>query len=208
MQALHAGLLLVLLGMPVLIPVLAAWPLYVIAPLLAYASLVALIPPLRRSVTWLRVGRLDRWTVAATVGIIVASSTTLVFWFYWERPSVPVYLERLPDLPPIPALVVVLGVYFAVVNATLEEVIWRGVLMEGLCAELGPLAGLAAQAAVFGVMHYHGFPSGVPGVVLASIFGAMLGWLRLRSQGLLAPIIAHIFADATIFVLIIREASW
>ncbi len=205
MQALHAALLLVLLGMPVLFPVLAAWPLYFIAPLVAYAGLVASIGPLRRSVTWLRVGRLDRWTASAMVGIIVASSTTLVLWFHWEKPSVQAYLERLPDLPPTPLAIVALGACFAVLNATLEEMIWRGVLMEGLCAELGPRAGLVVQAVAFGVMHYQGFPSGVPGVILASIFGAMLGWLRLRSQGLLAPILPHVCADATIFALIVLE---
>ena len=41
------------------------------------------------------------------------------------------------------------------------------------------------------------------GVVLASIYGLMLGMLRNWSNGLAAPVIAHICADATIFVLVL-----
>jgi hypothetical protein len=39
-------------------------------------------------------------------------------------------------------------------------------------------------------------------VVLASIYGLMLGMLRTWAGGLAAPVIAHIFADATIFAIV------
>ncbi len=47
-------------------------------------------------------------------------------------------------------------------------------------------------------MHLHGFPRGWSGVVLASIYGVMMGALCRRARGLLAPWAAHLFADLAI----------
>ena len=46
-----------------------------------------------------------------------------------------------------------------------------------------------------------------PGIGLAAIWGAMIGALALRSQGLLAPIVAHIAADAVIFAVLASAAA-
>src|SRR6266540_90541 len=65
-------------------------------------------------------------------------------------------------------------------------------------------AGLAfalVNALAFGMLHFNGYPYGVTGVALASVYGLALGALRLRAGGLLAPWIAHVCADAVIFVL-------
>ena len=37
---------------------------------------------------------------------------------------------------------------------------------------------------------------------LATIFALMMGELRARSRGMLAPFVAHVFADVTIFLLV------
>jgi membrane protease YdiL (CAAX protease family) len=58
---------------------------------------------------------------------------------------------------------------------------------------------------VFGVGHLHGFPSGWIGVGLATIYGLMLGVVRLRTGGLLAAWIAHVAADFTIACLILTS---
>ena len=44
------------------------------------------------------------------------------------------------------------------------------------------------------------------GVVLAGVWGGMLGLLRQRAGGLLAPVLAHIVADATIATILITLA--
>jgi hypothetical protein len=54
-------------------------------------------------------------------------------------------------------------------------------------------------------MHLHGFPRGWSGVALASVYGLMMGALRQRARGLLAPWVAHLFADLAIVV--IRAAA-
>jgi hypothetical protein len=44
-------------------------------------------------------------------------------------------------------------------------------------------------------------------VALASVYGVSLGALRVRSGGLMAPFIAHVCADAVIFVLIVQTMT-
>jgi len=36
----------------------------------------------------------------------------------------------------------------------------------------------------------------------------MLGWLRHFSRGLLWPLVAHVFADATIFLLLLYDIGY
>ena len=85
----------------------------------------------------------------------------------------------------------------------MEEVLFRGLLFDGLRASYGVSAAVCLQAVVFGAFHYQGFPSGAVGVGLASVYGLMQGGLRVYSGGLAACWIAHTFADATIFLLLL-----
>ena len=201
----HAGLLCILFGLPLLIPALRPWPLYLLTPLAAYALIVALVPPLRRGVGWLRVGRLDWVVLASTAGVIVVSSGALVLWFLLARPEVGDLAAQMPQVDPISLLL--LGVVFSVVNALLEEAAFRGVMQEALTAEWGPWWGAGLQGVLFGVIHAQGFPRGVEGVVMASAYGVALGLLRWRSGGMAASCIAHVCADATIFALLVRRPS-
>ena len=60
-----------------------------------------------------------------------------------------------------------------------------------------------SQALSFGVQRLHGFPRRPMGVLLATAWALMLGFLRDRSQGLWAPFLAHVVADATIAILVL-----
>jgi membrane protease YdiL (CAAX protease family) len=95
------------------------------------------------------------------------------------------------------------GVAFAALNAAFGEIVWRGVLMYALEAVLDSRWVIwLLQGGGFGIWHYaRGFPRGWIGVALATIFAFMMGALRTRSRGMLAPWIAHVCADATIFIL-------
>ena len=80
-------------------------------------------------------------------------------------------------------------------------------MWEGLLRVLP--AGLAVnlvQAFFFGLVHYHGFPHGFMGVLMAAIYGFAIGIIRQRSGGMLAPIVTHVFADITISALV--YARW
>lgn len=50
----------------------------------------------------------------------------------------------------------------------------------------------------------HGYPPGLLGAALAGIYGLALAWLRVFTGGLGLPVITHIVADATIFIIVVR----
>jgi membrane protease YdiL (CAAX protease family) len=201
LRALHGGLLLALLLIPQFVPALARWPGYLLVPLAGYAVVVCLVPPLRRTTDWLRPGRLDGRVLAAGAAIVLLSSAALLAFDALARPDVRPLAGQLPLGLPLP--VAVTGALFAVVNALLEEVIFRGVLLDALASQVGMTAAVLVQAFAFGAGHAYGYPPGVLGMALAAVYGLLLGLLRLQAGGLAAPCLAHILADATIFWVVV-----
>lgn len=195
-QALHGGLLVALLVVPMLVRPLRHWPWYLVVPLGAYLLLVVLVAPLRRTVRWNRVGHLRGTVLAATAAISAITAAALLLYDATFRPDLGPLKQQLPLGLPLP--VAVIGILFAPVNALLEEVIFRGVLQDALAARVGMTWAAIVQAVAFGVGHARGYPLGSVGMVLAAVYGVMLGALRHRAGGLLAPWLAHVCADATI----------
>ena len=96
-------------------------------------------------------------------------------------------------------------IVFSFLNALLEEIIFRGILLDALDSQIGLRWALLVQAVVFGTGHMlGGYPPGVVGAVLAAIYGLMLVMLRVHSRGLAAPYLAHVVADATIALMVLR----
>lgn len=200
----HAGVFLLCVPLPMLIPIFARWPWHILFPLVCYAAAVCSVRPLRRSVAWLRFGRLDRQVLLVVAAVIVLSSAALVLYFHLFHPDLDHLRPHFAGMSGAELLLA--GILFSVLNATQEEVVFRGILMAGLEAEFRPLTAMILQGLAFGAAHYHGYPPGPVGVLLASIYGLMLGMLRNWTSGLAAPIIAHVFADATIFVIVVSDA--
>jgi membrane protease YdiL (CAAX protease family) len=133
------------------------------------------------------------------------AAAALLLWFTLLRPNVADLVAQF--LPPVaPIWILTGGVLFAAVNAAVEEGAYRGVVMWALEAQVGPLAALLMQAAAFGTLHIHGFPRGPVGVVLACIYGLMMGGIRLRCGGLLAPWAAHVGVDVVIVAILLGLA--
>lgn len=205
-SCLHLGLLLTLTAICLELPPLRdAWPLPPLIAIAGYLVLVGVWPRLRRSLEWPRLGRLGkrewRW-IALTV---LVSSAALVIWFFMARPDLTDLKAKVPAWSPL--WLAFAGVCFAGGNALAEEVIFRGLIQQALTAGFGRIGGLCLQAAAFGLLHIHGFPRGWSGVFLAAIYGLMLGAIRLVSRGLLAPWVAHVFADLTIFGILVLLAG-
>mmetsp|Transcript_5427 Transcript_5427/g.7100 ORF Transcript_5427/g.7100 Transcript_5427/m.7100 type:complete len:274 (+) Transcript_5427:51-872(+) len=95
--------------------------------------------------------------------------------------------------------------FLAMVNGTCEEITSRWFWMAEFGIYLTPTAANLAQAAVFGIWHYHGIPSGLTGVALTFVYGFIMGLLFQYGQGLFLPIIAHGIADYFIFAVIARQ---
>jgi membrane protease YdiL (CAAX protease family) len=87
----------------------------------------------------------------------------------------------------------------------MEEAIFRGIMMEALDSALGAgYCSIGIQAIPFAALHYiAGFPNGVLGFIMVLIYGVMLGAIRRLSKGILAPLVAHIAADSTIFSILV-----
>jgi membrane protease YdiL (CAAX protease family) len=52
-----------------------------------------------------------------------------------------------------------------------------------------------------------GFPNGAIGYGMAFGYALVLGYLRLRTDGLLAPVAAHVIADLTIGFILVTLAA-
>ena len=183
-------------------PIAAYWPWYLAIPVFVYAGLCGMIPALRRSCAWIVLGKWDRPGLLATPLIIALSSLALILYQWTMAPDVHEFTARLPAK--ILGSVVLAGILFAAVNAILEELLFRGVLYDGVERQWGWKAAVLVTAAIFGIFHVHGYPPGAFGAVMAATYGLLLGWLRHRTQGLSLPILAHVFADATIFGILVH----
>ncbi len=148
----------------------------------------------------MRLGRLGRRESLLILVIASTAGVALLAWVEIVEPDLSKFRSMLPRWP-IAALVLA-GLGFSIVNAILEEFLWRGVIQNWLLSITTRSWAVAVQALSFGAAHYLGFPGGAVGAVLATLYGAMVGALALRSGGLLAPIVAHIGADAVIFALV------
>ncbi len=182
------------------------WPWQLLLPLLAYAAVVLAWPRLRRSAPRIAVGRVGGWPLVAAVVIGLATMAGLMLFQNFARPDVADLATRLP----VAAFgnLLFAGLWFSLLNATLEELVFRGVLWGIVAAEWNSGVALGATTILFGMGHLHGYPPGPFGAVLAGCFGLAMGLLRWWTDGLGLAIAVHICADATIFGLLIRSGAF
>ena len=108
-------------------------------------------------------------------------------------------------------------IVWAFLNAFCEEVVSRGFNrweFSTLWGTDGPAAKSTFQVAdpsnlwqatTFGLLHFHGIPSGWTGVGLTLVYGWLMGLLQDAGGGLLYPILTHTVADYFIFSQIARR---
>ncbi len=184
------------------IPFFRIWPFSMLMPIVVYALVVFLIPTLHNSVGWLRKGRSNVGIRRLVVTVIVVSCVALVVWARVEQPDLGQQLKLIPQMPlwvyPFAA------VAFAMFNAAVEEVIFRGIMMEALDSAVGAgLMSVSLQAVAFAALHFlAGFPNGISGFFMVLLYGLMLGIIRRRSRGMYAPWLVHLAADVAIFTIL------
>ncbi|NOS71754.1 MAG: CPBP family intramembrane metalloprotease [Verrucomicrobia bacterium] len=198
----HGVTFILLMACALAFPMLRRWPWVWLAPFIAYFLLIVCVPCLRRSMGWLRAGKLSSASVIVTIGVMALTVLALVLFHTMVRPEVRGYRAAIP----FDALggVIIAGVIFTIVNATLEELVFRGVLFDALESQWGTWVTLIATALLFGLGHLRGYPSGIVGACLAALFGFAVGVLRLWTGGLALPIVAHMAADATIYCILVH----
>jgi uncharacterized protein len=200
---LHLSLLYSLIGISWLFPEVLAtiWSPYPLA-LTLYLILAWLIKPLRQTAYWLRVGSLTHNTIWWIVAVVTISSISLLIWHLIVRPDVSSTVQLLPTSNAVAVIGAVVGA--AIINAIVEEFIFDGVCYWGFETVIAvPVIVILLQAFSYGMARYVGIPRGWPGVAMAIAYGGlMLGYLRYRTGGVLYPIVAHVFADVTIGLLV------
>jgi membrane protease YdiL (CAAX protease family) len=181
-----------------------------LVPVMVYLVLALSIKRIRKSVTWLRSGHIDGGSLLIIAAVVVLSALGLVGWVLLAKHDVGIFLDMMPDLPFM--LMVMGSLGFALSNAFVEELIFRGVLWQVLTGFFQrDLVALLLQALLFGLWHWKGFPGGPSGMVLVFVWGVILGWVRRRSGGMLGPFICHVCADLAIFWIlyaILLRGNW
>lgn len=95
---------------------------------------------------------------------------------------------------PIALVVLLYGLLFSVLNALLEEVIWRGFITSRAMDVVGEQQALVLTAVSFGIYHLSlGFAPWV--CAIFAIGGFYMGGAAIKSKGLLAPFIMHVFVN-------------
>jgi hypothetical protein len=172
------------------------------APLAVYIALVVIEKPLRRHSPWLALGRIGRgmWLCAALV--VLVASGSIYLWVNTTHPDLTDITSLIPDQGT--AMLLLWGLGFALVNAIVEEAIFRGILYDGFTHIFkSEIVTNIFQAALFGLAHLYGIPRGWPGVGLAFVYGLLLGSVRYYTRGLLLPVLIHAAADLTIYLILL-----
>ena len=184
----------------------AIWLINILITIGVLTILLLLIPPLKKLAPEFPIGRFDKKIIIYSLAVIIVSTAALIAWRELTNPDLRP-LIAIPDRIDHKYLIAAI-LAFPVFNALAEELMFRWILWDGLAELLKiPAAVIIIQAALFGLCHYRGFPNGWLGVVLAFCYGLMLGFIRHKSNGLLAPIVTHIFADMTIILIIFGSAG-
>ena len=93
----------------------------------------------------------------------------------------------------------------AVVPATCEEILFRGVVLPSFQRYLGATRAVLASALLFGLIHVDGTPSGFAftRIPFAILVGTALGALRVRTQSLLPSMAAHALLNTITFLTVV-----
>jgi membrane protease YdiL (CAAX protease family) len=144
------------------------------------------------------------------LAVIGGTTLMLVLWYFsfYDPTRRSVYSIMLQNTHWFVKFIIFIP-FLSLVNALIEEVAFRGMIFQTLLKYFhtdvfSHEIALLLQGFWFGASHYlYGFPSGMVGFILASIYGIALGKIYLDSKSLSYPIFTHLFADMVIFYTIV-----
>jgi len=187
---------------PYVLPSLHSWPFLLLIPLLGYCAVALSVPKLRSTICYMHIGSINREIILLGLLIIIISGIALYAWYRAIGPDLTVQLAHFSHMPAW--IFPLAGLGFSFGNALIEEFVYRGIILQALDSAAGSgFLSLLVQAWLFGALHYReGFPNSTCGLLMTSVYGIMLGGLRRRSQGMLAPWVVHAVADCVIFTIL------
>ncbi len=97
---------------------------------------------------------------------------------------------------------VLVAVLAVVLAPPVEEVLFRGVLLEGMLRTFSRYAAILATTGLFALMHVPDILGNGPGLAAVLVAGYALAEFRLRTKSLLPPIAAHMAYNAVVMAFI------
>ncbi len=146
-------------------------------------------------VPWIGLTRPTPWRRFGPIFALYISGGTLVFLVLAGRPSLAAVPQMIPVMPYI--------VLIAAANAWSEEISYRASLLAPLRPIVGDTQALLITAALFGLGHYQGIPSGIVGVGMAGVLGWLLGKSMVETGGVFWAWFVHFWQDVLIFSFIV-----
>lgn len=185
-------LLLIWTGCKYVAPLYQIWPLTFLLPLastLLYSFFIQ--KPLRPMLT---LGRIDSQGIKLAILASLVSIVALHIWLVRFDPDLQIQQGLVPNGNFLVLAAMLIG--FALLNAGMEEIIYRGWWFQHTDSLLERSTLLLCQATAFGAAHVvGGVPGGSIGFMMTFCYALMLGGLRLYSGGLLLPLCVHITTD-------------
>jgi uncharacterized protein len=141
------------------------------------------------------------WTVFGPALLVVFGVALPLFLYFTVYPD---FTDRGRILGCLPWILLV-----AVLNAASEEFQFRSVLLAHLRNVVSPAEGALLTAALFGLGHYYGQPSGPLGVVMAGIAGWVWARSMIETRGFVWAFFIHLVQDIVILsFLAVATAVW
>lgn len=134
----------------------------------------------------------DSWrNVGANLAVVITLVTAVVIYFQVVHGG-SIAFDLFPGL--------LLIFVFSLMNAFSEEIIFRFSFV-AVASRWGysPYIAQGLAAATFGIVHYFGTPSGIPGVIMAALIGWILAKSMLETKGFFWALSIHFLQDAIIF---------
>ncbi|WP_231865132.1 CPBP family intramembrane glutamic endopeptidase [Francisella hispaniensis] len=190
---------------------LSTLPIYLIIPLYQNPMLATLLITLLISVlvykkqvfelfNFGKIKDIRVWLAVVVVSLV--ASISLIVWGISTSELTGVGEATSQELEKLSTIVILMIIPVgALLNATVEEVVFRGIIQTELSKVFNISVAIFLQAFLFAGFHYAGgFPNGLTGFAMTFVYACALGTMRYRVKGLLAPIITHTFADMTILI--------
>lgn len=139
---------------------------------------------------WQLLGQARPWLLVALPAVVVANILVLSLLSFLHLPNTAGSLFE--EVSRTPAVALLLGAGAA---AVLEELLFRGVILNGLLQHQRPWVAIGQSALLFGLIHFNPAQS-----VSAGLFGLLLGWLYYRTRSLGVCMAIHALNNSVAFI--------
>ena len=87
-------------------------------------------------------------------------------------------------------------VYFVILAPVFEELIFRGIMLEGMLKRYSPIKSILLSSFFFGIVHLNPWQ-----FITTFLIGCFSGWIYYRAKSILPCIVIHLAANLTGFVI-------